>query len=100
MMAGPDTMRQHVYSTSLGMAGLLFVLSGLVMVGYQTVFWLRTAEWFEYDLEFFWNFTRLPDPVLVDSGMHHFIAWLFVQPLSYFFFGIGALLMWIGLRRV
>lgn len=92
-----------LWATIVKFAGLLIVVYGFGVIGFQTIGWLRDGVWTPLELRIEWEWlwglvgVHAPQPQFSWLGVQRIAAWLLETPLSVGIIVSGIVVFGIGL---
>jgi hypothetical protein len=99
-MSKSDTSAEQYLGIAVVTAGLLVILSGFLVLGYQGVLWLKVGYWTPFSIRevrsLFDGGPPIADPIFAWQGVRKIAAWVLDCPLCTGFFVAGLGLGYFG----
>jgi hypothetical protein len=82
-------------NASFMLVGVMVMIAGILVFGYQIIIWLLRGNWFPYTVREFWFNFYLPITTTGWDSVDKIISWIAEFPLCVvtFLFGLGLFLM-------
>ena len=82
-------------NTSFMLVGVMIMIAGILIFGYQIIVWHLRGNWFSYSVRAFWFNFYLPMTTTGWDGVDKIIYWISDYPLCAvaFLFGLGIFLI-------